>query len=71
MTNACNSFEAAESICGISWEPQTGRIFAIPFPTEIQLFQRSTWNVIITLTDQLTVEVRAVRDIRLNRRLFR
>lgn len=47
-----NSFNSAETVCHISWESTTGRLFAIPTGTEIKVYQRSTWNLIMTLSDK-------------------
>ncbi len=55
VTVPSNSFKSAESLCHLSWEPLTGRLFAVPFGAEVRVFQRSSWNVMMTLSNQTTV----------------
>lgn len=52
VINPSNSFHSAETVCHISWESTTGRLLAIPTGTEIKVYQRSTWNLMMTLSDK-------------------
>lgn len=51
VTTPSNSFESAERLCHLSWETITGRLLAIPFDHDIKVVQRSTWNVMMTLSN--------------------
>ncbi|XP_065202901.1 WD repeat and HMG-box DNA-binding protein 1 [Planococcus citri] len=51
VTSSSNSFDSAETVCHVSWESTTGRLIAIPQGLEIKVYQRSTWNAMMTLQD--------------------
>jgi len=35
----------------MSWEPKSGRTLALPFGDTVKLFQRGTWDEVLTLKD--------------------
>ncbi|XP_030644829.1 WD repeat and HMG-box DNA-binding protein 1 [Chanos chanos] len=41
----------AKSLCRLAWQPRSGKVLAVPVDTAVQLYERSTWNHVSTLSD--------------------
>jgi len=53
----CNAFVAAKCLGRPSWQPNTGRYLAVPHGTEIRIYERETWNRILSLCHDAVKQV--------------
>ncbi|XP_019626005.1 PREDICTED: WD repeat and HMG-box DNA-binding protein 1-like isoform X2 [Branchiostoma belcheri] len=47
----CSDISGAKTLCRLAWQPRTGKYLAVPVEKEVQVFEKDTWEKVITLTD--------------------
>uniref|UniRef100_A0A3B1JH16 WD repeat and HMG-box DNA-binding protein 1 n=1 Tax=Astyanax mexicanus TaxID=7994 RepID=A0A3B1JH16_ASTMX len=47
----------AKSLCRLAWQPQSGKLLAVPVDTTVQLYERNSWTHVGTLCDDLITQV--------------
>ncbi|XP_042306910.1 LOW QUALITY PROTEIN: WD repeat and HMG-box DNA-binding protein 1 [Sceloporus undulatus] len=56
LLKKCNDVVNAKSICRLSWQPETGKLLAIPVEKVIKLYRRETWHHQLDLTDDFITQ---------------
>ncbi|XP_036054366.1 WD repeat and HMG-box DNA-binding protein 1 isoform X1 [Onychomys torridus] len=47
----CNDVVNAKSICRLAWQPETGKLLAVPVDKSVKLYRRDTWSNPFDLSD--------------------
>ncbi|KAJ7345371.1 hypothetical protein JRQ81_001321 [Phrynocephalus forsythii] len=56
LLQKCNDVVNARSICRLSWQPEKGKLLAIPVEKVIKLYRRETWDHHLDLTDDFITQ---------------
>ncbi|XP_048218905.1 LOW QUALITY PROTEIN: WD repeat and HMG-box DNA-binding protein 1 [Perognathus longimembris pacificus] len=51
LLQKCNDVVNAKSICRLAWQPQSGKLLAIPVEKSVKLYRRETWSNQFDLSD--------------------
>ncbi|XP_059468502.1 WD repeat and HMG-box DNA-binding protein 1 [Neocloeon triangulifer] len=51
-----NDFHASTTLARMSWEPKSGKTLAVPYEDSIKLYQRGTWNEIMSIKNPTVVQ---------------
>ncbi|XP_056269240.1 WD repeat and HMG-box DNA-binding protein 1 isoform X2 [Pseudoliparis swirei] len=51
-----NDVGNAASLCRLAWQPAAGKLLAVPVETKVHLYERESWNLVSTLTDDLLTQ---------------
>uniref|UniRef100_A0A3P9A527 WD repeat and HMG-box DNA-binding protein 1 n=1 Tax=Esox lucius TaxID=8010 RepID=A0A3P9A527_ESOLU len=48
-----NDVTNSKSLCRLAWQPRVAKLLAVPVETTVQLYQRDSWALVSTLSDDL------------------
>ncbi|KAL2076814.1 hypothetical protein ACEWY4_027590 [Coilia grayii] len=46
----------AKSLCRLAWQPQFGKLLAVPVETSVHLYERNTWSLVSSLSDDFITQ---------------
>ncbi|XP_010630836.1 WD repeat and HMG-box DNA-binding protein 1 isoform X1 [Fukomys damarensis] len=51
LLQKCNDVINAKSICRLAWQPESGKLLAVPVEKSVKLYRRETWSIQLDLSD--------------------
>ncbi|XP_054468160.1 WD repeat and HMG-box DNA-binding protein 1 [Anoplopoma fimbria] len=52
-----NDISNAKSLCRLAWQPVTAKLLAVPVETKVHLYERGSWDLVSTLSDDLQTQL--------------